>query len=335
MSIVSKMWNRCRNNVEASTYYRNTEFGIKGSFKVLQKKSYTNQEIKDWAIENGRFHYFPYRGDGERVAVLDSGVDAGHPDLAGQVIGQSFIDGDIDYNDNFGHGTFVAGLIVAKENQNGVVGVAPNAKAFCGKVLYGDYRDGNILIFENNLVKAINTSIEEKCGVISMSLGFYHKSVIVEEAINNAVNNGIIPFGAFGNDGLIGSPHKTYPAHYENCISVASANEKGLPTWFSSEGSEDLFKKPEISIASLEYYWGCLPNKKWGKMQGTSMACPFAAGVALLWRQAMKEKGMLPIGSDVLKEFRSWLMRVAKDTNGNGWDNELGFGILKLEDEDL
>lgn len=329
------MFSKALNDLVASTVYRNSEFGITGNFRILQKKSYTNKEIKDWSIEHGRFDKFKYKGEGERIAILDSGIDAGHPDLAGQVIGRSFIEGDIDYSDNMGHGTFCAGLVVAKEDGNGIIGVAPKASAFCGKVLYGDYRDSGLSFFENNLAIAINTSAEEGCGVISMSLGFFHKSQIVEEAINNAVEKGIIPLAAFGNEGLNSQAAKLYPAHFENCISVASSNQKDLPTWFSSEGSLDLFAKPEISIASLEYYWGCLPASKWGKMQGSSMACPTAAGVALLWRQAMKEKGILPTGIDVIKEFRSWLRKVAKDTNGGGWDKDLGFGVLKLNDDDL
>lgn len=330
MNIFSRAWN----SIVASTYYRNSEFGIGGTFKILQKKSSTNKEIKDWTIEHGRFDQFIYKGEGEKISILDSGVDASHSDLAGQVIGRSFIDGDIDYSDNFGHGTFVAGIAIAKENGDGIIGVAPKASAFCGKVLYGDYRDSSLNSFETSLANAIKASVDEGCGVISMSLGFNHKSSVVEDAINYAIERGAIPFAAFGNDGL-GASSALYPAHYENCISVASANQKDLPTWFSSTGSLDLFKKPEISIASLEYYWGCLPGNRWGKMQGSSMACPTAAGVCLLWRQAMKQKGILPIGSEVIKEFRNWLMKVAKDTNGNGWDKELGFGVLKLGEDDL
>ncbi len=72
---------------------------------------------------------------------------------------------------------------------------------------------------------------------------------------------------------------------------------------------------------------------KYGKMIGTSMACPMMAGIALLWRQAMREKGALPKGENVLKEFRGWMQRVATDTNNNGWDGSIGFGVLLLQQD--
>ena len=55
------------------------------------------------------------------------------------------------------------------------------------------------------------------------------------------------------------------------------------------------------------------------------------AGVALLWRQKMREENTMPQGKDVLKSFREWLRKNSHDTNKNGWDNELGFGVLKLD----
>jgi ABC-type tungstate transport system substrate-binding protein len=65
------------------------------------------------------------------------------------------------------------------------------------------------------------------------------------------------------------------------------------------------------------------------------MACPLIAAIALLWREAMQLKGIMPTGSNVLCEFRKWLYRIAKDTNKNGWDATIGYGVLLLNPQDL
>jgi hypothetical protein len=106
-------------------------------------------------------------------------------------------------------------------------------------------------------------------------------------------------------------------------------------------GSVDAPGKPEIAVASLEYYWGCLPGRStYGKMIGTSQATPTIAAVALLWREARMALAAagtrpFPTGANVIKEFRQWLYKVADDTNKNGWDPELGYGVLLLDPGDL
>lgn len=230
--------------------------------------------------------------------------------------------------------TFCAGEIVAKQDGVGIIGVAPEASAFCGKVLYGNNKDASIHDFERILSNGIKSAVKDGCGIISMSLGMNKRSGIIEEAVNEAVNNGVLLFAAAGNEGMIGSPYKSYPAAFENVISVGAANAKDLPQWFTTYGiGNNKYEQPEVAIASLEYYWGCYPGNKYGKMQGTSMACPMMAGVALLWRQAMRSKNLLPKGKEVLNSFRKWLQRNTKDTNNNGWDSALGFGVLLLERE--
>lgn len=312
---------------------------VDSDFAIRETADTMPVEHTDWAIRHGGFDKTIFTGKGERVGILDSGVDPNHADLRGQVDAHCFIPGCDDspvYFDNIGHGTFCAGEIVAKRDGIGVVGVAPEASAFCGKVLYGNYKDGSVADFETILANAINAATNDGCGVISMSLGMDRKSPIVERAVNNAVEKGILIFAAAGNEGMQGSPYKSYPAAFVNVISVAAANSKDMPHWFTTYGQgNNRYEQPEVAIASLEYYWGCLPQNKYGKMIGTSMACPMMAGVALLWRQAMRSKGILPTGKDVLVSFRKWIEKTAKDTNKNGWDAALGFGVLLLEDGGL
>lgn len=314
-------------------FFVNGKHGLADKQYVLSKENVTDGE-RDWSIINAGLANVPYRGQGERVGILDTGVDKNHRDLFGRVELMNFIEGSADTDEN-GHGTFCAGEILANGVNKGVIGVAPMATALCCKVLYGDSRDGDVN-FNQVLHDAIQAAWKNGCGVLSMSIGFSPRSRLIEEALNEAVKNGVIPIAASGNDGMMGSKYKSYPASYVNCISVAAANEKGMPTWFSTEGIGEIpEEQPEVAVASKEYYWGCLPNYRYGRMIGTSMACPIIAGTALLWRESMRMRGILPKGSDILKEFRAWLKSVSVDTNNNGWDSSLGWGVLSIKDGDL
>ena len=316
--------------------HKNDPYGFFGAFKILSVTQAIGTEERDWSISHGGFDKLKFKGIGEKVAVLDTGADINHPDLKGQVETKCFIEGCEEIKDTCGHGTFCMGEIVGKEDGYGIIGVAPQATGLACKVLYGDGRDNYVFSFDKNLANAIRYSTDNGCGVISMSLGSSYHLPYTSSALEYAVEHGVIPFAASGNEGLFGSPYKSYPASDVNCISVAAANKKDLPAFFSTGGIGYIKEEqPEISVASLEYYWGCLPNNNYGKMIGTSMSCPTAAGVALLWREAMRNRGVTIEGKMVISLFRDWIKRVAKDTNKNGWDSDLGYGVLLLEDGDL
>jgi subtilisin family serine protease len=314
-----------------SLKYRKESFGIK-SYSVNDITS-RSPDSENWIAKNGGFDKIKYRGEWERVAVLDTGVDPDHPELKGKVTPYNFISKNKEtksYFDNNSHGTFMIGEIVSDN-----FGIAPSANCTSYKVLYGDGRDNNLHRFEKDLTLAIQHACLRRCGVISMSFGFPHRSKMVEDALDQAVELGVIPIAAAGNEGMYGSQYPSYPASFKSCISVASAEESGLPAWFSTAGRRPLpLEQPEIAIASKHYHNGILPNNRYGKMTGTSIACPIVAGLALLWRESMRKKGLMPLGKEVIKEFRQWLYTNAVDTNGNGWDNELGYGVLILNSED-
>lgn len=315
------------------------------SFFVVETASSVPQELPEWAARHAGLTRLPYKGRGQRVGVLDTGCDIHHPDLRGRVEAASFITGNRErpaWRDDAGHGTFCTGEIVARQDSKGVVGVAYEATAFHGRVLYGNHKDHRRNAWGHDFSSAIRACVAEGCGVISMSLGGPGKTPGVEAAIDEAVDKGVLVVAAAGNERVEGSPYVSYPAGYKNVISVAAANKADMPAWFSTigrGGAGKPWQQPEIAIASLEYYWGCIPGQ-YGKMIGTSMSTPLFAGAALLWREAREKaaeegKRPMPTGSDVLREFRAWLKSVANDTNKNGWDPELGYGVLLLEDGEL
>jgi subtilisin family serine protease len=315
------------NNWFSGLRYKFSEFGI-SEYSVME--SLEKKTPKDfWLIKNGNFDKTNYRGEGEKVAVLDTGVDPNHEEIKGKVTPICFIENcqdPIRHFDYANHGTFVIGEIISEK-----MGVAPKAECLSARVLYGDGRDSNLHQFEKNVVSAIQFACYNRCGVISMSFGTPHKSQIVYDALKTAVSMGVIPVAAAGNEGLRGSPYKSYPASFNNCISVASANKHDLPSWYSTSGKgNNHLEQPEVAIASQKFHEGILANNRYGTMTGTSISCPIVAGVALLWREKMKKEGKMPEGEKVLEQFREWLWRNAKDTNNNGWDKELGFGVLKL-----
>ena len=286
------------------------------------------KEYKEWAAQHMGISDLAFKGKGQRVGVIDTGCDSNHQDLKGQVTAANFISGCKQMpasQDNSGHGTFCMGEIVAKEDGHGIVGAAPKATGFSARVLYGDNRDMRRDSVNKDLANAIRACVQEGCHVISMSLGGPGADPHTKGALEHAVSKGLIPVAAAGNERLEGSPYASYPASYPNVISVAAADKVNMPAWFSTAGaggSQDC--QPEIAVASLEFYYGCLPGiSTYGTMIGTSQATPMIAALALLWREArelLSSKGGMPMptGEAVFKEFRTWLRKIANDTNKNG-----------------
>jgi major intracellular serine protease len=301
-------------------------------FTITAVTSAMAREHRDWAIQQLGFDKTPYRGKGQRVGVVDTGCDINHQDLKGRVTAGAFIAGNKTkpaWKDECGHATFCVGEIVARQDGQGVVGAAPEATAYAARVLYGDQRDMRRNDIDRSIGLAVDACVKEGCGVISMSLGGPMKSGAIATAVTKAVDAGVIVVAAAGNERLDGSPYKSYPAALLNVVSVAAANKKGMPAWFSTMGrGSNRLEQPEIAVKSLEYYWGCLPGNNYGRMIGTSMSTPLVAAAALLWREALVLKNALPKGPAVLEAFRAWLQRCAVDTNKNGWDPELGYGVL-------
>jgi len=229
---------------------------------------------------------FPFRGQGVKVALIDSGV-AEHPDLlvAG---GLNTLDGEDPHDfrrDEKGHGTHCAGILAGRGAQAGVLGVAPDVELFSVKVFPG----GRL----SDLLEGLQWAIDNGMDVVSMSLGTRSASGQLAMKLAEAVQQGIVLVAAVGND----SSTVSYPAAHDGVMGVAafgssrafppdSAHALRIGEWhnadtglfvanFSNQGAQTAFIAPGVAVLSS----GPAGYAAW---DGTSMACPYVAGLAAL-----------------------------------------------------
>jgi subtilisin family serine protease len=234
------------------------------------------------------------------VAVIDTGVDYRHPDLAANmwrnsdeipgngkdddrngykddVYGYDFANGDSNPMDDNGHGTHVAGTIGAVGNNGiGVAGVNWNTRIMALKFL-----DSSGSGYLSNAVKAINFAVANGANVINASFGGGGYNSAMATAISNARSRGVIVVAAAGNDGTNNDTNAVYPANYsgDNLIAVAATDRSDRLASFSNYGRTTVdIAAPGVGIYST------LPNGRYGTYSGTSMATPHVAGaIALVW----------------------------------------------------
>ena len=250
------------------------------------------------------------KGAGVTVAVVDTGVDARHEDLAGQVLtgvdlsGRTpVVGGGIDPN---GHGTHVAGIIAAADNGVGGVGVAPEAKILPVRVLDEDGAG-----YASDVAEGIIYAVDNGATVINLSLGGPVLSAAQEAAIQYAAKKGVTVLAAAGNSGPGAAPE--YPAALPTVIAVAATTPDDAVASFSTRGSYVDVAAPGTMILSS------LPGNEYAYESGTSMATPFAAGVAALVRAVDVTRQV-----DVL----GLLTGTAKDIDAAGVDTASGSGLI-------
>ncbi|HEY9764954.1 MAG TPA: S8 family serine peptidase [Chroococcales cyanobacterium] len=203
------------------------------------------------------------------VAVVDSGVDYNHPDLAGKVIkGPDTANNDSDPMDDVGHGTHVAGTIAAiGDNKVGVIGIAPKTKILAIKVL-GANGEGDVSTIAEGILKAQQMGAR----VINLSLGGPQNSSVLQNAIDQVTQKGVMVIAAAGNDGVT-TPD--YPASYPNVLAVGATDSSDKKTSFSNYGTYVGIAAPGLNILSST-------GGSYKSMSGTSMACPHVVGAAAL-----------------------------------------------------
>ncbi|MCR8843996.1 S8 family peptidase [Paenibacillus sp. SC116] len=252
-------------------------------------------------------------GSGIKVAVMDSGVDYNHPDLLGMKKGYNAIEPSEPIQDETGHGTLVAGVIVAKNNNIGVVGIAPDVELYPVKVL-DKFNEGNI----DDIVKGIDWCITNDIDIINMSFAINLNKPQLKKAIDKAINEGIIVVAAANNSskGPVG-----YPASYPNVFSVTSVNEKFQISELAPIGKID-YSAPGVSIISTSL------NGSYQYYSGNSVAAPHITGFIALTLQTFKKAGIPQ--KDIKKELDKALKKYSFDLGNVGRDNIYGEGFIRF-----
>ncbi len=253
-----------------------------------------------------------YKGTGVPVAIIDTGIDLDHPDLA-VANNVTFVDGTSSGDDDNGHGTHCAGIVAALDNEIGVIGVAPEASLYAVKVL-----DAGGSGWVSDIIAGIQWSVGNNMQIISMSLGSRFDDQALRAACDAAYDAGIILVAAAGNSG--NPPGRgdnvIYPARYGSVIAVATTGQDDKRASWSSTGPDLELAAPGVNILSTVPGSG-YESEGWS---GTSMACPHVAGTAAL-----------VIASDntlTNNEVRQKLIDTAEDLGAPDRDNLYGWGLV-------
>ena len=210
------------------------------------------------------------QGEGAAIAVIDTGIDASHADLAGQVAGGiNILDPQHpdNWKDDEGHGTHVSGTIAGNGLNGGIAGVAPRAKLWAVKVLDKD-GNGNY----DDVIAGIEWAMNHGIKIANMSLGADKGSEPLHRAVQAALAKGMLIIAAAGNSGgAVG-----FPGAYPEAVAVGASDSSDHVAPFSSRGPQVAYIAPGVDILSLKMGGG------YTSMSGTSMASPHICGLAAL-----------------------------------------------------
>lgn len=204
-----------------------------------------------------------YKGQGVKVAVLDSGVSGNSDVVPIKSINAS---NEETADDGAGHGTHVAGIIGAQLNGTGGAGIAPEVSIVNIKVL-----DNNGIGRDSNILRGMKAAIAEKVDIMNMSLGGIGYNPAVQKVVNDAYEAGIALFVSAGNDG---GSNMCYPAAYDHVICIAATDNNNQRAYFSNYGAWVDLSAPGVNI------WSTSNEGQFENMSGTSQACPVAVGEA-------------------------------------------------------
>jgi thermitase len=257
------------------------------------------------------------------VAVIDTGIDYTHPDLKSNYVplGYDFFNNDNDPLDDYGHGTHCAGVIAAAINNGlGIAGVA-QVKIMAEKGLGADGL-GSYVALANCIIHATNAGAK----ILSNSWGGPVDSSLISHAVAYATAHGALVIGAAGNDNV---SQPFYPGAYDDVVAVAASNTTDTKASFSNYGSWVDVAAPGVMIYStmptynVTMYSQPRFTQTYSYMNGTSMACPMAAGVAaLIWSKY----------PTMTAEFvREQLESTCDDAGAAGFDQYFGYGIVNAQ----
>lgn len=252
------------------------------------------------------------RGSGVTVAVVDSGVDASHPDLAGRVLPQVNMLNDRLTGDPYGHGTHVAGIVAASLDGVGVAGIANQARIRPVRVL-----DATGAGDAATIAAGILSAVRSGATVVNLSLGGVSRSRVIASAVTYATSRGVTVVAAAGNLYQVGNP-VVYPAALPKVIGVSAIDPSGRSSAFAETGSYVDLVAPGESIVSTVPGGGYLAG------EGTSAAAPFVSAAAALMKAANPR--LTPARIEAI------LTATARDDRArDGRDKVFGAGLLQVD----
>jgi len=292
-------------------------FALERSNKIRGRSKPQPSQIITWNIDrvDAEISWSISTGDPVKVGVIDTGIDLKHPDLKENIKGgYNAINPSKSPNDDNGHGTHVAGIIAALNNNIGVVGVGPKIDLYAIKVLNASGSG-----YLSDVIEGLQWVLENGMQVVNMSLGTSENVQSFHEAIIKAYNAGVTIVAAAGNTG--GSV--LYPAAYPEVIAVSATDENDQIASFSSRGPEIDLAAPGVNIYST--YKG----STYKTLSGASMAAPHVTGAAALVIDAKK----CDLDNDNVctpDEVKQKLEQTAFDLGEPGKDNLYGAGLVNL-----
>jgi subtilisin family serine protease len=275
-----------------------------------------------------------FDGSGVTVAIIDTGIDLRHPNLAGVVVQlwEDLVNAQTDPYDDNGHGTAMASILVGRGS---LAGGAPNVTLIVIKAVASDGSGSDSVI-----AKAIGDAAAGGADIISLSLGGAGATLMARlgsaanAAVENAAAQGVLVVGSAGNDGEDDDGQVSTPGVSTHAISVGAVDERGLIAAFSSEGrptfltSADPDKKPEVVAPGVNITVAWL-DRSTATVSGTSPAAVFVtAALALVLEMKPLYKRHGASGVDAVKNA---IMNAAKKVPGQATPHDVhyGYGILQ------
>ncbi|WP_176140543.1 S8 family peptidase [Halobacillus salinus] len=281
------------------------------------RKVNATQQKKSWGYEATGVttsNSLSLSGKGVKVAVIDTGIHQDHPDL-NITGGVNFVGDGKSYEDDNGHGTHVAGIINAQDNEIGTVGVAPAAQLYAVKSLDAD-GIGN----QTDVIAGIEWAIDHDVDIINLSLTSPYPSKTLKTMVDKAHDAGVFIVAASGND-RTGDGQLTddvmFPGRYDNVISVGAVTEEKQKASYSYQGESLNFVAPGDQIYST--YIG-QNSSAYTYLSGTSMSSPYVAGALALYQE------LYPEYTD--EEIEELLIEQAEDLGKEGRDDSYGDGLV-------
>jgi len=298
------------------------------------------------------------------VAVIDTGVDPTHPDLRGrfwhnpdEIPGNNidddhngFVDdtlgydvsgdslslfdvvGDNDPTDIIGHGTHIAGIIAATENGIGVAGIASTAEIMAVKIR----PNGTTAVGAMGIIYAVNAGAD----IINISWGTPFETLVLQDAVRFAHNNGVLVCVAAGNSGDM---RLMYPAAFEESFTVGAGNAYGNLAWFSTWGAHLDLVAPGENILSLRAAGTDMYTERgepdvhiigddsnYYLADGTSMAAPMVAGAAAMIWSIRPQLTLDQLETDLMAGARDMLDPFGIGDSLPGFDSLSGYGYLDI-----